>query len=48
MMETIRLVLAFLVLGVAVGAAISERPPIFRFSYELASLRGCGKPGRAY
>lgn len=48
MMETIRLVLAFLVLGVAVGAAISERPPIFRFSYELVSLRGYGKPGRAY
>ena len=48
MMETIRLVLAFLVLAVAVGAAISDRPPIFRFSYELVSLRGCGKPGRAY
>ena len=48
MMETVRLVLAFLVLGVAVGAAISDRPPIFRFSYELVNLRGCGKPGRAY
>ena len=48
MCDAIRLVLAFLVLGVAVGAAISEHPPIFRFSYELAILRGYGKPGRAY
>lgn len=47
-MNELRVVLAFLVLGFAVGAAISERPPIFRWGYEIASLRGYGKPGRAY
>ena len=47
-MNELRLVLAFLVLGGAVCLAISERPPIFRWGYELVSLRGCGKPGRAY
>ena len=44
----IKVLLAFLMLSVAVGAAISERPPIFRWGYEVASLRGYGKPGRAY
>ena len=47
-MSLIQLVLGFLVLGSALGLALDGHPPIFRFSYELASLRGCGKPGRAY
>lgn len=42
------LVLSFLVLGCVVGTIISEQPPIVRFSYELVSLRGYGKPGRCY
>ena len=47
-MNELRVVLAFLVLGGAVCLAISERPPIFRWGYELASFKGYGKPGRAY
>ena len=47
-MSELRLLMAFLVLGFGVMAAISERPPIFRFGYELVQLRGYGKPGRAY
>lgn len=43
------MVLGFLVVGSALGLALNDtHPPIFRFSYELASFRGYGKPGRAY
>lgn len=42
------LVLGFLVLGSALGLALDDNPPIFRFSYELVSMRGMGKPGRVY
>lgn len=44
----LKLSIAFLVLGGAVSLGISERPPIFRWGYEIAGLRGYGKPGRAY
>ena len=47
-MNMIQLVLGFLVLGSALGLALDDNPPIFRFSYELVSMRGCGKPGRVY
>ena len=47
-MNELRVVLTFLVLGFAVGVAVSERPPIFRWGYEVAVLKGYGKPGRAY
>ena len=47
-MSELRLLIAFLVLGVGVCAAISDHPPIFRWGYEVASFKGYGKPGRAY
>ena len=53
-MNELRVVLAFLVLGfavgvgVGVGVGISERTPIFRWGYEVVSIKGYGKPGRAY
>ena len=47
-MSLIQLVLGFLVLGSVLGLALDDNPLIFRFSYELVSMRGCGKPGRVY
>lgn len=47
-MNELRVVLAFLVLGFAVGVGISERTPIFHWGYEVVVLKGYGKPGRAY
>lgn len=47
-MNELRLLVSFLVLGVAVTAMVSERTPIMRFSYELVNMRGMGKPGRVY
>ncbi len=37
-----------LVLGLAIGLALDDNPPIFRFNYELVNMRGYGKPGRVY
>lgn len=42
------LVLGFLVLGSALGLALDDNPPIFRFSYELVNMQGMGRPGRVY
>ncbi len=42
-MNELRVVLAFLVLGVGVCAAISERPPIFRWGYEVSVYKQRGK-----
>ena len=47
-MSLIQLVLGFLVLGSACGLAMDKNPPIFRWGYEVAVLKGYGKPGRAY
>lgn len=41
-------VIGFLVLGSALGLALNDNPPIFRFNYELVNIRGMGKPGRVY
>lgn len=44
-----KVLLAFLVLGAALYPMVRDgQPPIFRLGYELVSLRGYGKPGRAY
>ena len=42
-MSELRLLIAFLVLGFAVGVAISERPPIFRWGYEVSVWKQRGK-----
>lgn len=48
-MNLASMAIGFLVLGSALGLALAnDHPPIFRFSYELVSFRGYGKPGRAY
>ena len=47
-MNVIQLVLGFLVLGSACGLALDDHQPIFRWSYEVVSFKGYGKPGRAY
>lgn len=47
-MSMIQLVLGFLVLGSACGLVMDDHPPIFRLGYEVVSLKGYGKPGRAY
>lgn len=47
-MTLIQLVLGFLMLGSACGLAMDDHPPIFRWGYEVVSLKGYGKPGRAY
>lgn len=48
-MNLASMAIGFLVVGSALGLAlVDDHPPIFRFSYELVSFRGYGKPGRAY
>ena len=47
-MTLIQLVLGFLVLGSACGLVMDDHSPIFRWGYEVAVLKGYGKPGRAY
>ena len=47
-MNIATMVLGFLVLGSALGLAMDDHPPIFRWGYEVASFKGYGKPGRAY
>lgn len=48
-MNLASMAIGFFVVGSALGLALAnDHPPIFRFSYELVSFRGYGKPGRAY
>ena len=47
-MNIATMVLGFLVVGSACGLAMDDHPPIFRWGYEVVSLKGYGKPGRAY
>lgn len=48
-MNLASMAIGFFVVGSALGLVLlDDHPPIFRWGYEVVSIRGYGKPGRAY